>query len=317
MRVLILCSGTKGILSPFIKEQMDSIAKLGSVELSLFQVKKRGISGYLSHYRPMLKTIAKFKPDIIHAHYGLSGLLANLQRKVPVITTFHGSDVNLPHVLKWSRWAYWLSAESVFVEKGMMQKFRKHKDCSVIPCGVDTLTFHYVPVEEARKKLNLNEKGIYILFSSVIDNPVKNYSIAMESCNFVEKRLGQKVSLIELKGFSRELVNLYMNASDCFLLDSVSEGSPQVIKEAMACNCPIVATNVGDIDWIIGETKGCYITSHKVEDITDNLIRAIHFAETVGRTKGRDRILALELDTFSIARRIIEIYKKSISKQIS
>jgi teichuronic acid biosynthesis glycosyltransferase TuaC len=58
-----------------------------------------------------------------------------------------------------------------------------------------------------------------------------------------------------------------LNAADLLLLTSLTEGSPQVIKEAMACNCPIVATDVGDIREIIGYTDGCYITTFKPSDV--------------------------------------------------
>jgi len=313
MKVMIVCSGTREIISPFIKEQMDSLAGSWDIEFRLFQIKKKGRLGYFSHLNSFLNTIRQFDPDLIHAHYGLSGFLANLQRKVPVLTTFHGSDVNNPDILKWSKWAHRLSVTSIFVEKSMLQKFRKHYHSTVIPCGVDLSTFYPITRLEACNILKIQTDRINILFSSGFDNPSKNYPLARIACDMVKKKTGITVDLLELKGLSRNKVNLYLNASDCALLFSSSEGSPQFIKEAMACNRPIVATDVGDISWITEKIEGCYVASQKVEDVADKLILAIEFTRLSGCTKGRERILELGLDTLNIANRIMEVYTRIIN----
>jgi glycosyltransferase involved in cell wall biosynthesis len=308
MKVLIVCSGTQGILSPFVKDQMDSLAKLG-IELKLFQINKKGFMGYISHLRPLKKIIKKYNPDIIHAHYGLSGLLANLQRRVPVVTTFHGSDINNPKVHKLSILANRLSKASIFVNKAMMNRTGKKQKSFLIPCGIDTSVFSPIPRDEARKIMNMAPDGIVILFSSAFDNAVKNYSLAKDACACVEKIINQKVTLIELKGYDRQQVHLLMNAADCALLTSFSEGSPQFVKEAMSCNRPIVATDVGDIAWLFGDEPGHFLTTFDDEDVSNNLRMALEFAEKVGQTNGRKRIMDLGLDSENIAKRLINVYK--------
>ena len=104
-----------------------------------------------------------------------------------------------------------------------------------------------------------------------------------------------------------------MNASDCVLLTSFSEGSPQFIKEAMACNCPIVTTNIGDVNWVLGNTDGCYLTSFKPEDVAEKIILAIEFRETHGHTRGRERIIELGLDSETIAGKIISVYNEVLN----
>jgi glycosyltransferase involved in cell wall biosynthesis len=101
----------------------------------------------------------------------------------------------------------------------------------------------------------------------------------------------------------------YLNATDVFISTSFMEGSSNVIKEAMACNCPILATNVGDAAWVLGETKGCYLTSFEPQEIAAKLQSALVYSHNHNRTTGRQRIHELSLDSETTAKRIIEVYQ--------
>ena len=98
-----------------------------------------------------------------------------------------------------------------------------------------------------------------------------------------------------------------MNACDTLLLTSLYEGSPCIIKEAMACNCPIVATDVGDVREIIGRTVGCYVTFFDSEDITAKLRMALSFGK---RTLGREAVR--HFDVRRIAQKIAQIYEECL-----
>jgi glycosyltransferase involved in cell wall biosynthesis len=310
MKVLIVCSGTHGILSPFVKEQMDSLAELG-VEISLFQIQKDGIIGYLQHLRPLKKHIVKYKPDIIHTHYGFSGLLANLQRKVPVITTYHGSDINAMLPFFFSKFAILLSKHNIFVSPKLLLKAKVKKDYSIIPCGVNVNAFNVVDRNESRKKMNMDLARKYVLFSSAFSNHVKNYPLAKQAIRLLASK-GYDTELIEFKGYSREKAVNLINAVDCILLTSFSEGSPQLVKETMACNQSIVATNVGDIAWLFGGTVGCYLTSFDPNDIAEKIKLAVEFNMKNAGTNGRERIIELGLDTVTVAKKILEVYQKIV-----
>lgn len=321
MKVLVVCSGTHGVLSPFIKEQMDSLMELG-IEFSLFQISKKGLFGYLSQLGPLKRAIADYKPDIVHAHYGLSGLLANLQRSVPVVTTFHGNDINPINRIGHSKvkrnnyfsfLAMRLSAHNIFVSEDLLRTSKLNKRRSIIPCAVNTEVFFYIPKNDAKKEMNLIEDKKYILFSSTFTNSVKNFALARNAINAIGK---DSIDIIELKGFTRKQVNLLLNAVDCALMTSLNEGSPQFIKEAMACNCPIVSTDVGDVKWVIGNSEGCHLTSFDPNDVADKIEMALNFSSKKGKTNTRERIFELGLDTTNIAKRIFEVYKQVLEKRL-
>lgn len=116
------------------------------------------------------------------------------------------------------------------------------------------------------------------------------------------------VELLELKGYSRYEVTLLMCAADAFLMTSLSEGSPQVIKEAMACGCPIVSVDVGDVRERTEGVEGCYVANTRnPEDLAQLLKKALTFGNKIN---GREKIIADGLDNKFVAARLMDIYKK-------
>ena len=305
MRVLIVCSRNSGKIAPFIQEQGDALSQLG-VEVAYFPIEGKGLCGYLKNRKQLLSMINEFLPDLIHAHYGLSGLLANLQRKIPVITTYHGSDINNTKIFPLSRLNMILAAHNIFVSEKNRHKSNQTRNQSLIPCGVDINLFQPISKAEARQQLSLSVDKKYILFAGAFTNSVKNPDLAKSAVSF-----WQNVELIELKGYSRHEVALLLNAVDLLLLTSFSEGSPQIIKEAMACNCPIVSVPVGDVEDVISGIDGCYISSYQLTDIVAKIKQALTFG---GRTQGRNRIIEMGLDSDSISAKILNVYNKVLSK---
>ena len=117
MKVLIVANYNSGYFSPFIKDQILSL-KLHNVYVDTYGIVGKGIWGYLRNVPGLKRKILEFHPDLIHAHYGLSGLCSNLQRKIPVVTTYHGSDIHSGGwTLKLSQIAIRLSAYNIFVSR--------------------------------------------------------------------------------------------------------------------------------------------------------------------------------------------------------
>jgi len=312
MKILIVCSGKPSnpkwnfkLNRSYVYEQAESIKDLG-MEYDTYFIEGKGVFGYLKNYKNIIKKIKEYQPDLVHAHYGLSGLLSNLQRKVPVVTTFHGSDINIKKNRLFSYVASKLSADNIFVNDYQPAKINYHGQRHVIPCGVDSKRFFLIDKYKARKKLNLDLNKKYGLFTGSFDNGVKNYPLAKEAI----LKSKSTIELLELKAYTREEVSLLLNAVDFLLMTSFSEGSPMVIKEAMCCNCPIVTVDVGDVKKIISRRKNCYVTTYHPEKISECINQILTLDK---RIEGKETLNNYSLE--KIANRVVKVYQRVLSQK--
>ena len=319
MKILIVCSYRNFIpdgINKFIKEQGEAAAKcLRELDnetsvVEYYLVRGKGIVGYLREIPKLRKKIREYRPDIIHAHYGLCGLLANMTtRRIPVVTTYHGSDINVAKSRKYSLWTMRLSAWNIYVSKKTMDLAGavEGKKCSLIPCGVDLTNDQLQSREESRNALGWNNDAKKVLFAGMYMDDVKGPKLAKAAIEDLRSKI-EDIELIELRGYTREEVNRLMCAVDCILMASKTEGSPQVIKEAMACGCPIVSTDVGDVAERVKGIDGCYIVySRDAKEMAEAVEKAFAFK---GKTKGREKIINDGLDNSEIVRRLLKIYER-------
>lgn len=323
MKILIVGNNKPGHFAPFVEEQVRALQQQGC-EVVFYGVKGKGLLGYLRALPALCRTIRAEQPDIVHAHYGLSGLLANLQRRVPVVTTYHGSDINTPNILRFSKIAMRLSAHNIFVSQrnvtlalspNSLITYRLKKRYTLLPCGVNIPKPWSEMQTQRMEQLTLNQwvqekltAGVkHVLFAGAFNNAVKDPELAKAAIHELESK-GVKVELIELKGYNRDQVNALMYNCDALLMTSKTEGSPQVIKEAMACGCPIVSVDVGDVAERVSGVEGCYVvSSREPRDIANALQLAMAFE---GKTNGRQRIIEMALDNEQVAKRLVEIYNQ-------
>lgn len=323
MKILIVGNNKPGHFAPFVEEQARALQMQGC-EIVFFGVQGKGIMGYLRCLPALKRTIRQHQPDLIHAHYGLSGLLANLQRRVPVITTYHGSDINKPNILRFSKIAMRLSAWNIFVSKRNIAIAKPTNKYTLLPCGVNLPLLWSEMQTQRVEQLTLNQwvqrkldKDVkYVLFAGAFDNAVKdpvlaNSAIAFYNSTFTNSQLpiaNSPIELIELKGYNRDQVNALMYNCHALLLTSKTEGSPQVIKEAMACGCPIVSVDVGDVAERLSGVEGCYVVhSREPAVIAEALKKAIAFD---GKTNGRSHIIKMGLSNEQVAEQLVGIYNK-------
>lgn len=307
MRVLIVAREKDNRFAPFVTEQVEALKEKG-IECLFFPMKGAGIIGYLRQLPAFRKSIQSFNPDIIHAHYGLCGLFANLQRRVPVVTTYHGSDINNTHILKISRLSVRLSAHNIFVSQKNTDIVKPREKYSLIPCGINLDDYPIVEKDQARKQLGLSCTKKYILFAGAFDNPVKNAPLAKAAAVQISE-----AELLELKGYNRRQVAILLQAVDALIMTSKAEGSPQIIKEALACGTPVVSVDVGDVRERLEGLPGCWVVgNNNEEELVKALNKALMFK---GRSVGRQKIQSDHLENKMIANRLIGIYNSVITRQ--
>jgi teichuronic acid biosynthesis glycosyltransferase TuaC len=276
MRILIVCSGNAPnfdfqLHQAFIYDQVEALKQLDStLQFDFFFIRGKGLTGYLSCLKTLSDQLKSQAYHCVHAHVALSGLLANLQRQVPVVTTFHGSDINVPLLRGVSFLVEVLSRRTIYISHRLVEKaiYAGKTKRSVIPCGVDFALFRPRLKQQSREQLGLSSDKRYILFSSGFDLTVKNYPLAKAALRLLHD---ETIELLELKNYTRKVVALLLSAVDVALMTSYSEGSPQFVKEALACNCPVVSTDVGDVRLVMGDIPGCYITSYDAADVAEKI----------------------------------------------
>lgn len=284
MKILLICSHRyfapyTDYVAPFIYEQMQGLKQLGC-DFRICFVQGGGLKSYWQAWKNLRKMIDEYKPDLVHAHYGLCCFIANMQSKVPVVSTYHGSDINDVKVRFLSKIAIHFSKMNVFVSQKLRSIVGNPARSLVIPCGVDTKRFHPMDKLECREKLRMQKDKIYILFSKEFADKVKNYPLAKAAVD----QSGHNAELLEFYGYTREQVPLLYNAVDCGLLTSFTEGSPQFVKEAIACGCPVVSTDVGDAAEVIDGVKNSFISSYEVEDVVAKIKQSINIGHLKATT---------------------------------
>ena len=316
MKILIVASDKNGRFAPFIEEQIAALQAC-NVEIIRYGVTGKGISGYLREIPHLKRMIRQENPDVMHAHFGLCGLLATLASigmHTPVVVTYHGCDINAKKNRPLSQMAMRLSAWNIFVSHRQMlnafgtdERASENHKWSIIPCGIDTHLFddEHVCTEWFDRKFSSNT---YVLFAGSFDNFVKGPELAKQAVEIYNaSHLESPIELLELRGYTREQVVTLMHKCSALLLTSIREGSPQVVKEAMACRCPIVSVDVGDVTERLSRVEGCYVVPNRD---AQPLAAALEHAVAFGRTNGRERLLDDRLDNAQIAETLISIYTK-------
>lgn len=306
MKVLIVANYNPGQFSPFVVEQVESLKRFG-VEFDFFGIVGKGPLGYLKNLPALKRKINQYKPDLIHAHYGLSGLLATLQNKIPVVVTYHGSDIHSGGlILKLSKLAMHRATHNIIVANHLKKMVGDVKNASIIPCGVDDETFQPLNKDDARHDLRWKNEKRYIVFAGAFDRDVKNPQLARDVVAKIPN-----CQLVELKGYNRHQVNFILNAADCLLMTSHNEGSPQIIKEAMCCGTPIVSVNVGDVADVCDGVDGCYVCERDANQLANAVNEATRYQ---GKTNGNQHIHAKRLSLEEVAERINDIYQLALRR---
>ena len=307
MKVIFVASGNKavGSVSAFVQSQFDSLKEEG-LEMVLFPVVGHGAKSYLEAAWKLRKLIKKERPAIVHAHYSICGYVATMatlflkpKTLVSILGSFPKKNRKL-RIVKFFAKHVWDRT----IVKSQRTANQMGMNLTVIPNGVNLEQFVLIEQNEARKLVGFDDDRKYVVWCSNPERTEKRFGLAQKAVALLKD---ESVVLFPVFNRSHDDVVKFMCAADVQLMTSVMEGSPNVIKEAMACNCPIVTTDVGDVRWVTDGVEGTFVANDDKPETIALLIRqALDFN---ARTKGRERIESVGLSTKDIAKKIIGVYK--------
>jgi len=308
----------------FIEQQIKSLRQIGLHVCVMFVDRlRRGMCVYFNLRHLLRNEIEEFQPDLVHVMYG--GVMADTVTKTvndrPTIVTFHGSDLLGEHmsgrfrkgIAQYGVWASWRAARRATRVIAVATRVRDalppdidQSKIRTIPCGIDLERFKPLSRHECRQQLGWDRDTFHILFPANLGDPVKRPDLAQAAVDVV-KQSGIKVEMHYLRGIQNHLVPVWLNASDVLLLTSRHEGSPTVIKEALACNLPVVSVDVGDVRERISRIAGCYLALPEANDLAAKLSSVY---SGVRRIAGRISIAELSLECVSL--KLKNLYKEIV-----
>ena len=312
----------------FVVSQIDSLRRLG-IEVVVLHVDREtdGRSVYRTLADRIRRTVETERPDVVHVMYG--GVMADVVTRAvevpPVLVSFCGSDIlggGARTALARVATAYGVRASRRAARRadGIVVKSRAllaalpdgvaAERVWVVPNGVDLDLFRPLDRAECRAQLGWDLHPEQVLFTANTTRPEKRFDLARAAFDRLASERAE-VELRVLDGIAYTTVPTWLNAVDVVLLTSVHEGSPNVVKEALACNVAVVSVDVGDVRERLDGIEGCYVADATPADLSAKLREAL---DRGGRVEARDRILDLSLE--SVALRVAEVYAELVTASV-
>jgi teichuronic acid biosynthesis glycosyltransferase TuaC len=304
----------------FVKRQVDSLIDLGLRCDVLFV---HGYRSRLAYPLAALKLLAwnwlrRRRYVLVHGHGGEIAAAARFYSRAPMLGTYHGSDIlgmpradgTMPFEQRLRRWL--LQQHTRLLDATLTQSHEMEDALppgvrarnAVVPNGVDRRVFRPIDRNAARRQLGWDERERIVLFAADPAVECKRYGLAKEACDLISEGLGD-VRLYVATDVLPDDMPIVMNAADCLLLTSSVEGSSTVVKEALMCNLPVVATPAGDAREILEGVDPSWICEGTPESIASALIDCLRIPR---RCNGRDALARLGHDR--VARRILALYTR-------
>jgi teichuronic acid biosynthesis glycosyltransferase TuaC len=307
VRVLVVTSLYPSAEHPergrFVADQVESLRRIDGVEVELFAFEPGGLN-YVGAARELRRRYGHERFDVVHAHHGLGGWTARaLGRAAPLVVTFHGTDLEHPVVGRMSQALARAIALPATVSADLARRrlpgAGRGMRVAVLPMGIDFERFRPLPRADARRELGLDPDGRYLLFPADPARPEKRHDLAREVARSAD------ALLLVLERVEPERVPLYINAASAVVVTSEREGFGLAALEALACDVPVLATNVGVAPLALSGLDGCLCAPF--DRVTWTALAAAHLEHPDPRVSGRTRASLFERDR--MAGRVFQTYR--------
>jgi len=297
----------------FVDRQIASLKQAG-VRVSTFDI---CISYSPIHiffkWLELRRQVRQLNPDLVHGQYGtIIGFLTAFAGR-PAVISFCGGDLRTGHTASilqmyggflLSNLAALRARKLICKSQGLREALWWRRDQAVvIPNGIDLDLFCPGSREVARQQLGWDQESQVVLFNTGKDPKVKGFDLAQESMRVVRTRL-PKAQLCVTSEVQPDVMPVYYRAADVLLSASRSEGSPNVVKEALACNLPVVSTPVGDVEERLAGVQPSAVVPRDAEAIAEALVQILLERK---RSNGREHVIHLGLD--QVAQRVLGVYR--------
>jgi teichuronic acid biosynthesis glycosyltransferase TuaC len=321
LRILhVVPAGSSRSTMAFAHRVVDGLNAVG-VENDVFSLRTRtSLSGIIAEARRLRRQVRRGRYHLVHAQYGtVTGFLAATCQPAPTVVTYCGSDLNpVPTIARMRWWVGHLLSQItaarargvICVSRQLRNRLRFGKaKAVVIPHGIDVEAFKPGDRLTARRRLGLDASARIILFNEGAAPAGKGGKLVREAMDNVKLRL-PSAELVVLDGnLPPNSIPDYLRAADCLVCASDWEGSPNIVKEAVAVNLPIVSVDVGDVRELFGSLDSVMVVERTAGAIAAGLVTSLQRPdrpETAGVIRGC-------LDTVSLARHILGVYEYALS----
>lgn len=304
----------------FVASQIASLERAGAtVQVEVINGRRSKLE-YVGGIPRVRRLIQNGRFDVVHAHYGLTGFVASFH-DLPLVVSFCGDDLNgtsngrggttlrsrLARRLSYfaARRADAIICKSERLRLALPRRIDRER-AHVIHNGVDVAAFHPGDRSDARRRLGLPADANIVLFPhSLRQRAVKRFDVAEAAIQILNTH-GFAARLWVINGIPQDKMPDYYRAADCLLLTSDTEGSPNVVKEAICCNRPVVSVDVGDVRRWMDLAPGCLVVSRVPDEIAMAIAQVLRSHPSVDGTVVRD-----QLNLNGVAQGILGVYEEA------
>jgi glycosyltransferase involved in cell wall biosynthesis len=308
----------------FVQDEAGALRRAG-VDVDVYFVNGRANKlNYFAMPFGFFARVRRTRYDVIHVHHSFCGIIATMQRRIPVVWTFHEGEISggtgdalrdqpiklIAYSKRMKRYVA-RKVDAVVVVAEHLRGALGRPDAAWLPSGVDWDRFAPMDGGEARRRLGLAAGKRYVLFPSSPSRVEKRYDLARRAVEALKQTWPdtRDVELIALDNVPHEQVPLFMNAAEVMLMTSAFEASPVTIREALSCDLPVVSTDIGDARVVMEGIAGCRI----VEADPAKIAEALHgVLATPPRVQARERMRVYSLE--NTAHALITLYRRVVAR---